>query len=539
MNLKKYCFTDDYIYNLLYNKDHMQYGGIREVINVLEYLEEAQESFGDKIAIVEGDNSITYAELMHKSKVLGTALARDIDSIGEPVAVCMDKGIVAMICFMGIVYSGNFYSMANPDLPDDRLRGQDKVLCPVRVLTDKKGYDRVCSIYGKDRVIDVSSCIDREEAYIDAALLANIRIMMTDVAPLYANFTSGSTGVPKAVLVAHRSVIDFIDYFTEIFGINDTDIIANQAPFDFDVSVKDIYSAMKKGATLVIVPKEYFSSPAKLVDLLCDKKITTMIWAVSALCLVTTFHGLDYRVPDTIDKILFSGEAMPIKHLKEWMKHIPQAMYVNLYGPTEITCNCTYHIIDKDRVYEGSIPIGKAFPNEEILLLDGENRLIKEAGKVGEICVKGTALALGYYNCPEQTEKVFCQNPLNTHYKELIYRTGDLAYYNEAKELVFNGRKDFQIKHMGHRIELEELELAIDSIDGVQRSAAAFYEEKSKLYAFYVGDIDKKTLHARLKEKLPVFMIPGIIVRVDEIPLTKNGKTDRKKLLADKLEGRI
>ncbi len=255
-----------------------------------------------------------------------------------------------------------------------------------------------------------------------------------------------------------------------------------------------------------------------------------MTWAVSALCLISTLHGLDYKTPETVKKILFSGEVMPYKHLMNWQQHLPEAMLVNLYGPTEITCNCTYHILESGRDYSGGIPIGRPFDNEDVFLLDDKNELITESGKAGEICVRGTALALGYYASPEQTAKHFVQNPLNSFYPDIIYRTGDLGTYNENGELVFSGRKDFQIKYMGHRIELEEIEHSMAAIDGVERCVCIFDEKKSKLKGYYIGTIDKAQLHTIMKSSLPVFMVPGILRQVESMPLTKNGKIDRKKL---------
>ena len=288
------------------------------------------------------------------------------------------------------------------------------------------------------------------------------------------------------------------------------------------------------GATLVIIPKKYFSSPAALLDYICDNKVTTLTWAVSALCLVTTFHGLDYKCPDTVEKILFSGEVMPVKHLKQWMEHLPDTTFVNIYGPTEITCNCTYHIIDRNRDYDGKIPIGKAFPNERVYLMDEEGHIINEPDKAGEICIAGTSVGLGYYNNDEQTEKAFTFNPNVKGYGERIYKTGDLGYFNEAGEIVFNGRKDFQVKYQGHRIELEEVDKAIMEVPEVVRSCTIFDEEKSKLYGFYIGSIDKKELNARLRETMPVYMMPTFLIQREEFPMTKNGKIDRKKLMEER-----
>ncbi|WP_237706512.1 AMP-binding protein, partial [Treponema sp. JC4] len=231
-----------------------------------------------------------------------------------------------------------------------------------------------------------------------------------DTDAVYANFTSGSTGTPKAVVVSHRSVIDFITCFTEIFGIEASDNIANQAPFDFDVSVKDIFSGVFTGAAVHLVPKMFFSFPTKLLDYLEEREITILIWAVSALCIVSTLNGFDYKVPGKLRKIMFSGEVMPVKQLEIWKKFIPDAEYINLYGPTEITCNCTYFRIPKDadlEAYTKGIPMGQAFPNERILLLDEDDRLITETDKEGEVCVSGTCVALGYYNNEKQTKYLF------------------------------------------------------------------------------------------------------------------------------------
>ncbi|MCR5006660.1 MAG: AMP-binding protein, partial [Clostridiales bacterium] len=231
-----------------------------------------------------------------------------------------------------------------------------------------------------------------------------------------------------------------------------------------------------------------------------------------------------------VRKVLFSGEVMPEKHLRQWMEKLPEAEFVNLYGPTEITCNCTYHRIDRTREYQGTIPIGRAFPNEEVFLLEGSKK-VEEPGQTGEICVSGTALALGYYNAPEQTKKAFVQNPLQDRYPEIIYRTGDLACYNEDGELVFKGRKDFQIKYQGHRIELEEIERAMMQLEEVRRAVCVFDEQKGRLFGFYTGDIEGSILVEALGRTLAVWQIPKL-KQVEDMPLTKNGKVDRKLLLA-------
>ncbi len=494
--------------------------------NVLEFLESSAASVGEKIAVKDAHSAFTYHQLLESSKSIGTALAQK-SAAGKPIAVLMEKSCETLAAFFGIAYAGCCYTLLNPALPATRLNSIREVLQAQLVITDSEHLSLAKELFSDESsLLDITALLAQEP---DEALLAGIRAGATDTDPLYINFTSGSTGVPKGVIINHRSVLDFIPVFTKTFGIDSSDILANQAPFDFDVSVKDIYSAISTGATLVLVPKQLFSAPTELLDYLCENDITVMVWAVSALCLISTFHALDYKVPETVKKILFSGEVMPAKHLKQWMEKLPQTTFVNLYGPTEITCNCTYHIVNREEENE-VLPIGKPFDNERVFLLDENNKLITDSGINGEICVAGTALSPGYFNAPEQTAKAFVQNPLNPFYPEIIYRTGDLGHYDESGNIFFSGRKDFQIKHMGHRIELEEIERAIHGIDGIRRCCCIFDERKSKLYGFYIGEFERRELFQILKDKLPEFMIPGALRKVEELPLTKNGKIDRKQL---------
>lgn len=496
--------------------------------NIVDYLENSSKKFKNKIAIIEEDKKITYSDLNDYSKIVGSYIGQK--QFNKPVIVFMDKGIDTLIAFFGTIYAGCYYSLINPDLPEVRIRQIKETLNSKIVITNSEYYDEASNYFSDLEVLKIE---DLKEGKIDNKILKDCYNKHIDCDPLYINFTSGSTGVPKGVVISHRSVIDFIDVFTCLFKFNENDIIGNQAPFDFDVSVKDIFSAIKMGATLVIIPKKYFSNPALLLDYICEHNVNTLTWAVSALCLITTFHGLDYKVPTSVKKILFSGEVMPLKHLKMWMEKLPDTTFVNIYGPTEITCNCLYHIIDRNRNYEEKIPVGLPFPNERVMLLDDNNKVINNKNKIGEICVAGTALGLGYYNNDEQTKNHFMQNPNNNNYLDMIYRTGDLGYINEFAEIVFTGRKDFQIKYMGHRIELEEIDKALMDFPEVIRSCCIFDEEKSRLYGFYIGDIDKKELHGKLSEVLPVYMIPTKLIKKDVFPMTKNGKIDRKKLIAE------
>lgn len=495
--------------------------------NVLEYLEHSAERYPDKTAVEDMANKCSYKELLQNAKRIGSSLAA-IETPGRPVIVFMDKSIEALTAFLGIVYAGCFYILLNPEQPPLRIQQILGVAKANYIITPGETANTLRDIEFTGKLLPYNDIINYE---ITEEKLQLIRALSQDIDPLYCNFTSGSTGIPKGVLVSHRSVIDFMEYFPSLFHITEADIIGNQAPFDFDVSVKDIYSTLKTGATMVIIPKKFFSIPMQLLDYLCEHNVTTLIWAVSALCMITQLKGLTYKVPQAVNKILFSGEAMPIKHLNIWKRYLPDAAYVNLYGPTEITCNCTYYPINRDFEPDEALPIGKAFPNEKVFLLDEENHKITEEGTTGELCVSGTALALGYYNNPEQTGKAFVQNPLNSRYLEPIYKTGDLAFYNRDGDLCFAGRKDFQIKHMGHRIELEEIELIINSYPGLERACCLFDTVKNRIIACYVGAMEGKQLQSRMQESLPAYMIPTAFYSLTELPITANGKIDRKKLL--------
>lgn len=500
--------------------------------NVLDYLDNSVEKYPNKIAVADEHNSFTYSQLKEKAERIGAGLL-NVTSPRMAVPVYMDKSCNALAIFMGAVSAGCFYVMLDPSHPVERINMILETLGATFMVVDEKSAKKQAKLGFTGKVLSVEELLEHEVTDKDKKMLLQIRQEALDIDPLYSIFTSGSTGVPKGVVVNHRSVIDFIDCFTDTFGISENDVIGNQAPFDFDVSVKDIYSSLKCGATLQIIPKSMFSFPTRLLDYLDDNKVTTLIWAVSALCIVTTLNGFDYKVPESINKVIFSGEVMPIKHLNKWREIYPDAMFVNVYGPTEITCNCTYYIVDREFELEDVLPMGSAFPNERVFLLDENNNQIcaDEPKKTGEICVSGTAVTMGYFNNREKTDGAFVQNPLNPYYNEIIYRTGDLGYYNERGEMCFSSRKDFQIKHNGHRIELGEIEMAINSMDGIQRACCIYEQEQNKIYAFYEGNADNKSLTHYLVSKIPKFMIPEVLVNVEAMPLTKNGKIDRKALM--------
>lgn len=495
--------------------------------SILDSLEQTEEKFRYKTAVSDTKLSLTWHELAVMARKIGSGLGRLVPA-GRPVPVLMEKSAVTLAAMFGIVYAGCFYVPVNPDNPGDRLKKIFQTLAAETVIADENGKRLLESAGlladGKLKPVLAEDLL-RSEA--DAEMLAEIRAKRSRTDPLYGLFTSGSTGNPKAVIVSHGAVLQFIGHFTECFHITDTDVIGNQAPFDFDVSVKDIYSAVMTGAELALIPKEYFSTPPRLLDDLCGRKVTTLIWAVSALTLVSSLKGLAYRVPESVKKVMFSGEAMPPKQLRMWQDALPDAEFVNLYGPTEITCNCTFYRVKRQYEDKEKIPAGRAFPGRTVFLLGEDGEQIEQPGRQGEICVAGESLAEGYYRNPKQTAERFVLYPVNGKEETRIYRTGDMGCFNEDGELVFAGRKDFQIKHMGHRIELEEIESAMNSVEHVQRSCCIFDRERNRIVGFYMGDAKPAAVRRTLKEKLPLYMVPPRLTQLSVMPLNKNGKTDR------------
>jgi amino acid adenylation domain-containing protein len=365
----------------------------------------------------------------------------------------------------------------------------------------------------------------------DEDAISSIRLKAIDTDPIYIVFTSGSTGVPKGVVACHRSVIDYIEQLSEILSFSSETVFGNQSPLYFDACLKELYPTLKFGATTYLISRRLFSLPIELIKFLNEHKINTICWVVSALTIVSSLGTFKTIKPLHLHTIAFGSEVFPIKQLKIWRETLPNAHFTNLYGPTETTGMCCFYNVTDEYPGDGIIPIGRPFPNREILLLKDDLTLAKK-GETGEIYVRGNAVTPGYYNDPGRTAEAFVQNPLNKSYPEIVYKTGDIGRYNESGELVFVSRKDFQIKHMGHRIELGEIEVSVNMLPEISMAACIYDPQKTRIILYFTGDIAEPELMVALKERLPQYMLPNRIIKLETMPFTPNGKIDRMALRA-------
>lgn len=494
--------------------------------NILEYLEQTAARYPDKTAFANETDQMTFGEVYRASRNIGTCLAQK-GYAKEPVVIYMKKHPHMIAAFWGVVYSGCFYVPMDEEMPEYRIGLIFENLHPRAVICDDSTAGKLKDIADFDGEMLMYDDIARYDC--DDALLSDIRSRAIDTDPVYIVFTSGSTGIPKGVVGCHRAVIDYVDSLTEVLQVTEESVFANQTPLYFDACLKELFSSLKYGATTYLVPRQLFMFPVKLVEFLNEHKINTVCWVVSALTMISSMKTFDKVVPEYLHTVAFGSEVFPIKQFNLWRKTLPDARFINLYGPTEATGMSCYYEVDREFGETDVIPIGRPFKNTEILLLDKDDK-VPERGEPGEMCIRGTALTLGYYNNDEKTDEVFVQNPLNHSYHELIYRTGDIGRINERGEFEFISRKDYQIKHMGHRIELGEIEVHVNMIEGIRSACCIYDKETEKIVLFYVGDTDTKDLVGALKGKLPRYMIPNRIYALEQMPLTANGKTDRVRL---------
>ncbi len=493
--------------------------------NIVEYLISKEKEYPDKNVYCGQDGSFTYSELLYYASCTATAIAKK-NVMREPIVVFLEKSVRCLACFWGIAYSGNYYTPIDIDMPIARIEKIIMTLKPKIIITISEYAQKIGTC---NMAVEVLLYEQIMNTHIDYLLIDRAKKAVIDTDLLYVLFTSGSTGNPKGVTISHRAVIDFAEAVNEKFDITEKEILGNQGPFYFDLSVLDLYCTVFAGATMYIIPTELFKFPVKLLEYINEKSINTIYWVPSALVMVANLRALRVVDVSCLRKVMFCGEVMPNKQLNVWRKYLPDAMFVNMYGPTETTCASSYYIVDREFEDSDSLPIGFPFRNTDILVLNEQMQQVQR-GEVGELGIRGTSVSNGYYRDAEKTKEVFIQNPLNSKSIDYIYMTGDMVSYNEYGELIYLSRKDFQIKHMGHRIELGEIETSINSIKGVTTCCCVYDDKKNKIAIFLADKIEKSELMGQAEKNLPEYMIPDRVYYLEELPHNANGKIDRNKL---------
>jgi amino acid adenylation domain-containing protein len=491
---------------------------------ILQLLEHTAVRFPQRPALGDENGTVCWAEVRRMTRQIGTALARE-KVAGRPVALYLGRETRCVLAMLGVLQAGGFYTVLDTAQPVDRVQRILGRLHPALLLTDQVHAVQTSEFGVKTLLWEQVSACPADDALLDGILAHAVD---TDLA--YVLFTSGSTGEPKGVAVSHRNVLAYSEWVAQAFSIDENTVFGNQTPFYFSMSVTDIYTSLRTGACMQIVPKRLFSFPVQLLDYLTARSVNTLYWVPTALGIVANWKALEYTVPPALRTILFAGEVMPTAKLNYWRAHYPDALFANLYGPTETTDICAYYILDRTFADDEALPIGYPCENCGLLVLQADGTAAPE-GQEGELCARGSFVAAGYYGMPEKTADRFVCNPLQKNYPEIIYRTGDLVRYNRRGELEYCGRIDNQIKHLGYRIELGEVEMAAYGQDKLESCACLYDAAQDRLVLFFQAKRDvTEALRTRLAEKLPAYMRPAEYFRVRNMPQNANGKIDRREL---------
>ena len=495
--------------------------------SLLDFFEETVSEQFDKIAVEHNGATITFGELQDRSEKLGFMISSLTGKIiNRPIAVFLPKEINTVIADLGIMYSANPFMNLDVKTPKDRLKNIIELIKPIAVVSNKK-YSGLLSDLNIPMII--FDDIDWSSVTIDSDDISDLRRGLIDTDPMCLINTSGSTGTPKGVVLNHRSFMDFMSVSDEAFNFDGNEIIGSLSPVVFDIFDFELCMLMIHGSKIVVLDAMLGAFPARLLERMVAERVSFIFWVPSIMVNIANMGLLDkIELPD-LELVWFAGEVFPTKQFLVWYDKLKNTRFANLYGPIEITLDCTYFVITERPAETEPLPIGIPYHNTDVLILNDNDKLCA-VGEEGELCVRGTSLAMGYYNNPEKTAAAFTQNPLNNSYPELIYRTGDMAYVREDGNIIFKGRKDSLIKHMGYRIELGEIEHVIENTLKLVKYCCAVYQyEKKEIVLYYQNDaeITDKDFRVALSKVFPAYMIPTVYIRMDELPRNTNGKIDR------------
>lgn len=508
-------------------------------LNVVDFFEQgALRNFPARTAIVDGERSVTFAELAADARRCATRIAHLLGGINQAVAVYLPKCAETVIADLAIVYSGNAYCNLDIKSPPQRLRNILDKIGPVCIVTSRALVGGLRDAAGT--AIEVACIEDLLAGAADETLIHDRLCQIIDTDPLCIINTSGSTGTPKGVALSHRGTIDFMEWLFASFDLDEAVRIGSLSPLYFDIYILELFLCLHKGATLVFVPEQLAAFPARLLEFLQAQRISFLFWVPSVMVAIANLDLLGKYDLTALQNVFFAGEVFPTKQLNHWRRALPQARFVNLYGPIEIHVDCTFFVVDRAFDDDEPLPIGHPCRNTDILILNEHDQLCAD-GERGELCVRGSSLALGYWNDPDKTAKAFTQNPLNTRYPERIYRTGDVAYRAASGELYLVGRKDFQIKHMGYRIDLQEIEHQVHCVAGIGQACVLYNAAVKEITVFYEAlavEVTPADIRRCLAAIFPKYMIPTAFHPMASLPRNPNGKVDRNGLATQLAEAR-
>jgi len=487
----------------------------------------------DATALIFEGQTLSYGELNHRAnQVAHHLLALNIRP-DDRVAICVERGPQMIIGLLGVLKAGAGYVPIDPAYPLDRISFTLQDSAPVAVLMQAATRDRVADL-------DVPQ-IDLDSGHLKAELDSNPQIPELTPAHLaYVIYTSGSTGLPKGVMVEHRNVARLFSATHDWFQFNQQDIGVLFHSFAFDFSVWEIWAALAFGGQLLLIPQAVSRSPDDCYALLCETGVTVLNQTPSAFRQLIAAQGRS-QLQHSLREVIFGGEALEPGLLKPWYARVGNAgtRLVNMYGITETTVHVTYRPLQAaDAQLLGVSPIGVRIPDLQLYVLDAQREPVP-AGVIGELYVGGAGVARGYLNREALTAERFINDPFSENAQARLYKTGDLARWAADGSLEYLGRNDDQVKIRGFRIELGEIEARLCACEGVREAVVIAREDSpgdQRLVAYWLADEGAAPDVAQLRDQLLVslaeYMVPSAFVRLENFPLTANGKLDRKALPA-------
>ena len=496
-------------------------------------------------AVVDEVGTLSYGELDRESNRLANLLLSTGVRRGDRVGLLLEKSRRALVAIYGVLKAGAGYVPLDPLSPAARSAA---ILsdCGVRVLVSEEsrsdpwtglegaGLDTVVGLDAGDGMTGgpAGAAVIGTGA-LEACTDADPAVPAIDLDLAYVLYTSGSTGMPKGVMLSHRNAMTFVEWTAERFGVNAEDRLASHAPLHFDLSVFDLFAAAQAGATVVLIPHEVALFPAELGRYLEEHRVTVLYAVPSALTALTLRGGLEPGSLPDMRAVLFAGEPFPAKHLRSLMANLPHAAFFNLYGPTE-TNVCTYFHVEEPPDPSEEIPIGGPAPNTEVFALAEDGRICGPE-EIGELHVRGANVTSGYWSDPERTAQVLIRDPRRGAAGDPVYRTGDLVRLDDAGRYWFLGRRDAQVKSRGYRIELGEIERVLLAHPGVAECAVVAFPDElitNRIAAILVAPgLALPELRRFGASRLPAYMLPQEFALVDDLPRTSTGKIDRRRLI--------